>query len=280
MPEEWMLDPELKDRSVAKESSGLELSPKQVSPLSYRMGLPGSVDNLNVDNCPNISTGKLLWLSNRRNLLPEFEKCLEPTTLNLQGAQRLLTMLEKKTPESKERVSNLDQNPFVETTQLNGFSGNNTGNLSGITRSPEKLTKSRLAFEYSLIVRSERSAQILRSRLLLSVQSMSIGVQLGLVKVNKPGLRPVWKLILKIREPSFGVDMEIRRMLSLTNLEAVSTFLTYYDGWTVTQSLWSSKAAQLSLQPVTSGSRATLTRDVGTQTLTPPPSKRSCEELE
>nr|UOF76872.1 hypothetical protein [Cressdnaviricota sp.]UOF77811.1 hypothetical protein [Cressdnaviricota sp.]UOF78329.1 hypothetical protein [Cressdnaviricota sp.]UOF80968.1 hypothetical protein [Cressdnaviricota sp.]UOF82190.1 hypothetical protein [Cressdnaviricota sp.] len=116
-----------------------------------------------------------------------------------------------------------------------------TGTGFGPPPSPEICWESKQMFVFNIIAPCVQSAQITLNLLLLNVRSLSFMDLQALESLEEPGKKPVGRLILRIREASFGMDTEIRRTLFLTNFEEVSISPMYCDGLIATQSLWRSK---------------------------------------
>ena len=86
-----------------------------------------------------------------------------------------------------------------------------------------------------------------------------------LAKVEEPGMKPAWALMLKILDRSGGVDTGVRNLLCLMNFEVGLTFRMYCDGSIVTRSVWRLKEVVDRYWPHEYGSHRTLTPEVGTQ---------------
>jgi len=71
--------------------------------------------------------------------------------------------------------------------------------------------------------------------------STCFGVPRALVKVSEHGKRQVWRLTLKIREPSGGTDIMVMKTLYSMNFEGPLTSRISSGGLTATQSVWSTK---------------------------------------
>jgi len=229
-----------------REYSGWVHSRTNAMSPTYPRIVVGSEDNLKEekeDTCTGSS-----WSPTPRKLLfvPAGTRS-DPIILNSPEAKQPKTTSGKKTPPLEEQGSTLDPNPFSETQSLNG-------RKSGLLRKQEIWNKSRHLLEFRVTGLCERSARTLHAHLQWFVNAMSSGVLLGLENQEVHGPKQGWNLILKIRDPNFGVDIEIKRALSLTNLEAVSTSRTCSDGWTATRSLWKSKEELFALAPQRYGS--------------------------
>lgn len=117
-----------------------------------------------------------------------------------------------------------------------------------------------------VIIKSARSAGIIRSLLLSTGKFRSFGGIPAQVKVEEPGMKPVWMLTLRILDPNGGVGIETKRLLSLMNFEEVLTFPTFYGGLTAIRSLWRGKEVRLPSSLPEYGSLLTLIPDHGIQT--------------
>lgn len=140
----------------------------------------------------------------------------------------------RTTPTSTEHASNWEENPFGETRR-------GTGRLFGTRPSPETSSISTNPYWYHITVGSRRSVRIFYNLLLSSDLAMFFGDELVLENLNVPGLREVFSLTLKIREPNFGTDIQVRQLLLSMNFVEVSTLDTYSGGSIVIQSLWRSR---------------------------------------
>jgi len=239
-----------------KESSGFVPWRSTYSSPGYLADVSGSKDSSNKeteDSC----TGNSWSPSPRRNLLEELSMSSESkdTTSSPIPNERPTTSI-KTIPQSWVQDLNLESSQFSEIQK-------STGSTSGSSQPWDNLPESRLALEFKVTVRSGLSARTLQGQLLNCVKSMSSGVQLQLERVDAPGKKPEWMLTLKIRNPSFGVDTEIKNMLSLTNLEEILTLHTFSDGWTAIRSWWKSKAVLKTSKRKRSGSPPILIPETG-----------------
>jgi len=117
-----------------------------------------------------------------------------------------------------------------------------TGQASGTQPPPTPSPISRPTFEYVITPLSDESLPIMALALRSSEWYTSSGGQLEWGRVVEPGRWAVNKLILRIHEPSFGTDTEVRRLLSSMNLEAGSTLRIFSGGQTGILSEWKSRA--------------------------------------
>lgn len=160
--------------------------------------------------------------------------------------------------QSLEPDSNLDPNPFDATPRK-------TGMPSGRQLVPETSLPFLPMYAFVVTVHSKEFARIIWSRFLWCEVVQFFGVQPELAKVCVPGMKPVYKLTLKIPIRSSGVDTLVRNMLLSMNLEERSTSAICYDGWIGTQSEWSLKEQVSPLWPPSTGSQAICTPENGIQ---------------
>lgn len=111
---------------------------------------------------------------------------------------------------------------------------------------------------------SERSVVTLQNRMEWSELATYSGVSLGLASHGVLGKKRESTLTLRIRDPSFGVDILANNMLCSMNLEAVSTFRTCSDGWIVIRSQWKLKDLRSLSLDQRYGSLATFIQGNGT----------------
>jgi len=134
-------------------------------------------------------------------------------------------------------LSPLEQNPFNETPEQIGIE-------YVYWHLPANSIRYPVTFMFVITRISTVFAQILNSRLLSSGLVESTGVQLAVGRVTGPGWRLALPLTAKIRAPSFGVAMTVKRMLYLMNLEEQSTWPIFSDGSTSIQSEWKPRGAR------------------------------------
>lgn len=107
--------------------------------------------------------------------------------------------------------------------------------------SPVRYSTSQPMYEYNITAHYGLSLQTIAHHLLWSDKFSSSVAELGLENLAAHGMKQVFLLILKIREPNFGMVTEINNMLLSMNFEAVSTSPIYSGGSIGTLCLWRSK---------------------------------------
>lgn len=112
-----------------------------------------------------------------------------------------------------------------------------TGNRSGSPLFRDESVTCQPIFVFVVIELSPLLLATLLVRLLKSGLLSCIGVQLVVENQEGPSWKPESKLTLKIQEPSFGVGTVAKNLLSLTNLEELSTSPICSDGWIGTRYL-------------------------------------------
>lgn len=140
----------------------------------------------------------------------------------------------KRKRESPARSLSWGESPIDVTMQP-------TGTLFGNPPSPVVFSKSPPTYEFNITGLYALSLQTIAHHLLWSDKFSSFVVELALESLAAHGMKQVFLLTLKIREPNFGMVTEISRMLSLMNFEAVSTSPIYSGGSIGTLCLWRSK---------------------------------------
>lgn len=181
------------------------------SPLSANM----SRVNLNEEVKEDIFTGSYLLECNESPLLPRSRKCSVPRRIaNFQDLRLQMNMCGKKTQESKEPALNLE---------LNRFEGmrRRTGKLFGPKPNKETYLQSLPVLELFLIVPFEQLGVTI-ANVLEWFEKCSFSGEVR-VQANHvaPGKKQERVLIAKILEPSFGMVIKLKRMLSLMNFEEV-----------------------------------------------------------
>jgi len=157
-------------------------------------------------------------------------RCCEPVRLEV-GIKSWRVSLINKGPLSS------DQNRFNETPEQIGIE-------FVYWHLPESSIRYQVMFTFVITRISTVFGQILFSRVLSSGLVESTGVQLALGRVTGPGWRLALPVTAKIRAPSFGVAMTIKRMLYLMNLEEQSTWPIFSDGLTNIRSEWKPRGAR------------------------------------
>lgn len=115
------------------------------------------------------------------------------------------------------------------------------GTLFGNPPSPVEYSKSPPMYEYNITAHYALSLQTIAHHLLWSDKFSSFVAELALESLAAHGMKQVFLLILKIREPNSGMVTEINEMLLSMNFEAVSTSPIYSGGSIGTLCLWRSK---------------------------------------
>lgn len=108
-------------------------------------------------------------------------------------------------------ASSLEPTPFVETMPL-------TGSSSETVPNPENWMLYHRTFTFAIIAHCALSLQTIADRLLWNDKYMSSGAELALEKVAGLGMRPVYRLTVKIPAVSGGV-------VTRTKLTLLSVFL-------------------------------------------------------
>lgn len=221
---------------AAKESFGVSRSPPTASRYGYQLPAYGSAVNLNAETQDSY-TGNLFVPSVRRNLLPELERCSDPTMPNYPVPKLPPGMSGRMSPASPTPASSLGSCPYDEMHP-------STGKEFGISLRMGTYLPYPHQFVYKVTGLSVRSAQTMRNRLEWSDLVTVSGVELNLGNRGMLGQQPVSTLTLKIPARSSGVDTWIRAVWSLMNFEEVSMSATSSDGWIVIRSLWRKRDLQ------------------------------------
>lgn len=116
-----------------------------------------------------------------------------------------------------------------------------TGMLFGNPPSPVEYSKSPPMYEYNITGHYVLSLQTIAHHLLWSDKFSFSVAELALESLAAHGMKQVFLLTLKIREPNSGMVTEINQMLLSMNFEAVSTSPIYSGGSIGTLCLWRSK---------------------------------------
>lgn len=227
-----------------RESIGSSQSPTTASPPTSPLAAYGSRDNLNRVLQLDTSTGRSVARLARRRPLRPLGTVSDPVVITSSPVhQPPASMYGRTTPQSRVPGLNLESlNPGSSLERyLSTDQSNVTGNGSGISPQEEIFQLSLLRSEFKVIGPSVQSLQTLLNQLEWNEVVKSSGVAVELASRGVLGVKLVPMLILRILEPSFGVDTEIRSVLSSMNFEEVSMSDTFSDGWTATLSLWRSK---------------------------------------
>jgi len=227
---------------------------KENSPLmSY-----GSKDNQKLAKQVNSDTCNVLLDSPRRNLLPEFEKCLDPSMPNSPDQKQPLPIVLKKKVEMENLLSS--------ESSLSEGTTNETGSQYGPPQSPDFLSQFQPISEWYLIGPSGRLPATSQLACQLKDMLQCYGELLALENQSVLGMKLESMLMLKIHDPSFGMVTKVRRVLLLMNFEEESTSRICCDGLIVTRSVWRSKAVRDRRLWKRCGSHPMSTQTVGTQT--------------
>lgn len=214
--------------------------------ISHRICRPvygTALDNLNVEENPDISIGNCAWRSARKVLWPQSSDFMEPlATQSLQGVTQLESMSIKSTPESKVHNLNLESSPTEKMSLL-------TGMKSEALPLPGDILQFPVTYLFGVTMPSEESARTIYNHLVWSELYMYSGVGLVLESREELGEKQDWTLSLKIRCLSSGMVTMVTNMLSSMNLEGVSLSLISYGGSIAIQSLWKSKDPLLCCEP-------------------------------
>lgn len=132
-------------------------------------------------------------------------------------------------------------------------------------RLPETSVRSPVKFTFVITRTCTRFAQTISSQFLSRGLALSTGALLALGNRTVPGWRPRLELTVKIRAPSFGAAMTINQMLLSMNLEELSTYPIFYDGWTDIRSVWRPRDLRDRSWQLGSGLHRTSTQRDGTQ---------------
>ena len=206
---------------------------------------------------PIFITGSCTWCSDlSRGFLGSSNTTRESTGSPL-GVWLPPTTVSRMTPLYREQDSNLEASPLEETPPR-------IGTPSSATLSEATWTQFPQMYIYGITLVSRESQRTMYNRLLWSELVQYSGVQLERGKVIELGKRPVWKLTLRTHLQSGGMDTEVKNMLSLMNLEELSTSRIYCDGSTSILSRWKQKEVRSPFSPNGSGSPPTYTQQVGT----------------
>lgn len=231
----------------------------------------GSEDNKKDAQLPNDSTGNSSPASHSQSDSQQSNQFVVMDTgsprgillLNI-GLMRQLPTSGRKRLLSMVRDSNLGQSPSSETALM-------TGKLCGFRLREAALERFHPTSVYVIIGLSKQLLQTISSLLQLSELLMCSGDELALEKgnvililVSEPGMKQVFTLTVKIRDPSGGMDTAIRSMLLSMNFVARSISPIYYDGWTGTRSVWSTKGDHAHFSRSQSGSLAIYRQIIGT----------------
>lgn len=153
-----------------------------------------------------------------------------------------------------------------------------TGKRSGTLQKMENSRTYPLTFEFDIIVHSEQSVLTMLSHLLLTERVPSYGERLVLEKRTKLLKKREGTFSLKLQLPNGGTDTKVRQTLLSMNFEEGYRSSTYSDGSIIIQSVWKLKGRQHLQELKNSGSPPIFTQEIGTQTSTTTPTKRSFDD--
>lgn len=261
-----------------KEFFGCLPSPTMNSLPTSHPAFDGSEDNLSLDQKMDTCIGKSALLSTRKDLLPAFEECLDPTTANLPSQIKRQTMFGKKTQPFLELDLNWEPNQLTPPIQLTGNVRVTLGKMYGTVLDQGNWKTFRPSFELKVTgpyARLRRTMQLLDS---LAEPAEFFGVLQVLERVTGPGKKPEAMLIANLHEPSFGTVTEIRRMLLWTSFEELSTLGISSLGSTSILSHWKLRAPLSRPRGKKSGSAPTSTPVTGSEIWTTKPMKHLSED--
>lgn len=140
------------------------------------------------------------------------------------------------------------------------------GTLSGKQQSLVTLETSRHHYAWFITVHSGRLLRIIWNHQLWRDLAKYSGASLERESRETLGWGPEYQLTLKIQNPSSGAVTAVNNLLLSMNSEEVLTSATCCAGSIDIRSSWKSKEVPSPFWPSGSGSQATSTQDVGTQT--------------
>ena len=249
---------------VDKESSGSSPSPPRTpSVLEWKavtslMALSGVKVKKKEETVPVTNTISSWSPFPRKCLYPELLECLEEAPMVNSQDQKLPTPMWEKKRLALESRLNLGLNRFGGTTRQ-------IGTPFGPPPSPEILTPFQQISEWCLIMHCEQSGQTMRNLKPLKEEFMSFGVVQELENLVVLGMKREKVLTLSVHDPSFGMAIKIKNMLSLMNFEEALMWRTCFDGLIVIRSVWKLKGARGPWLEEQYGSLQTWSPLVGTQ---------------
>ena len=222
--------------NAPKESSGSSPCQRQASRLRTRSQLESSGLKGNLRKVLEATdTGNLSSDLGNESECSLSSDASGPSMLNSLGLPRPKNMFGRKTHELKEHSSQSERD------QLEGTPKGTTKSFGSMPKRVT-LTLSVRQFEFNIIAPFGRLLQITQRLKQWKEAAPFIGARLAPGRVDGPGRKLEWMLILKIQEPSFGADTVVNYMLYSMNFEEEWTSLIYSGGLTDIQSLWKSKA--------------------------------------
>lgn len=249
----------LAEANAARESFGF--SPYPTPPLSptYPRSVDGSPDNSNAPS-PSSSTGKFALPFVRRRLFQESAKPLVPSTPNSPTPMGRQITVTKTSPVF---IPQPDSNSELNLLPL---THRRTGIKFGLQLAPETSKLSLVVLEYVLTTPFVQYPLTMHNVARWCEYASLSGEIRGLGNPVKLGKMRAKTVILKIHAPSSGTAIKVNQMLSSMNFVEISPSVTFYVGWTVTQSEWKSKDLLVPYVPPTFGSARTFLRADVTQT--------------
>ncbi|AMB42969.1 putative Rep protein [Circovirus-like genome DCCV-7] len=249
---------------VGKESFGSSPSPPRTpSVLEWKavtslMDLSGVKARKKEVNQPVMNTTSSWSPLPRKCLYPELLECLEEAPMVNSQDQKLPTHMWEKKRLALESRLNLGLNRFGGTTKP-------IGTPYGPPPSPEISIPSPQISEWCLIMPCEQSDQTMPNLKPLKEEFMCFGVVQELENLVVLGMKREKVLTLSVHDPSFGMAIKIKNMLSLMNFEEVLMWRTCFDGLIVIRSVWKLKGARGLWLEGQYGSLRTWSPLVGTQ---------------
>lgn len=195
----------------------------------------GSVDSWSQGRPPTIATSSSWSPSPERNLSAKLRDCLETSAMQSYQDRPRRMRTSGKTPPEWEIPSNMGRNPFASTL-------GSTMKPFGRQLNPAIWPELNHVCEWYLTGHLGRLQQIMPFLMHYSEVSMSFGEPQVLVNRVVLGQKRAQTLFLSARSPSFGVVIEVRRMLWLMNFVEESILPTSSDGVIGTRFIWRSKA--------------------------------------
>lgn len=216
-------DQTLENSPEDREYTGSPLFPNMRSFRTYLRNARGSRDNWNLERIVTSFTGNLLLLSNGKYQFTDLENVLDHTMVNLPVPTELKTTVGRRILECQELDSVWVRKQLIEHLQM-------TGMPSGLQLYQDKFWISLPILGLEVITHSAELGKTICDQLYACEELSSIGDLLELERADGPGMKPVWRHIARTPALNSGQVIKVSQMLSLTNLEAVSTSLTFYDG--------------------------------------------------
>ncbi len=187
------------------------------------------------EECP--STMRLHWqligsLANR-NDCPLVEASSAHAIGNPPDLKRQKLMCGRKTRGSLVPNSSLEAARFNATLRRIGIKYDNMLKEESLSLYPVTYMFGTKRLMVDIIAPSPLSLQIIPELLETKKRWWYFTEELGVESLGELGTRQVWKLTLKIHDPSGGMATGVKKMLLSMNFEELSTFHTFLDGSTV-----------------------------------------------